>query len=345
MKNTKNVKSTTVQLSIKNLSNGVSQNTKRLVLIMVSLLVMISVLKGDQFWTVNNFQSMFFQLPEFGILSFCLMLAFTSGGVDLSVVGIANTAAVVTALILIRFAPESAPVGGQITVIVISVLAAIGVGLILGLVNGLLISKLQLPAMLVTLGTEQLYFGLAKVLTHADTLSNIQKLFTSAVNASFFGFITVPLLCFVAVAIILWVLIAKSKYGFNLFMVGSNSKAAKYSGISVEKTLVSTYMLSGILAAIAGLIMMARTNSVKSGYGISYLTQAILTAMLGGTFPSGGYCSIGGVVLAIFVVQVLSSTLNMFTSISNFYRGLIWGLVLLIAITLNYFDERKAKKH
>ncbi len=321
-----------------------SPNIRRLSYILIVLLVMITILKGRSFWSVNNFQSMFLQLPEFGILSFCLMLAYTSGGVDLSVVGTANSASIVAAMIMLKWAGPDRSAGAQWGIILLAIAVALMIGAVFGLFNGVLVGKVHIPAMLATLGTEQLFFGIAKVITKAETLSNIQPRFTGFINQALFRVITVPLIIFVIVAAVVWLLINRHHYGFRLFMTGQNPLAAEYSGISVDRTLIQTYMLSGVMAALAGLLMMARTNSMKANYGNTYLTQAILTSMLGGTAAHGGYCTVGGVVLAIFVMQMLSSVLNMFPSISNFYRGLMWGLVLLVSITLNHFDEQKSNR-
>ena len=103
-------------------------------------------------------------------------------------------------------------------------------------------------------------------------------------------------------------------------------------------------MVSGLLASVAGLIMMARANSAKADYGAPYTLQCVLIAVLGGVDPNGGFGKIGGVTLAIFILQFLSSGLNMFNSVSNFYRDVIWGGVLILVLVFNYFFSRRADR-
>ena len=103
-------------------------------------------------------------------------------------------------------------------------------------------------------------------------------------------------------------------------------------------------MISGLLASVAGLIMMARANSAKADYGAPYTLQCVLIAVLGGVDPNGGFGKIGGVTLAIFILQFLSSGLNMFNSVSNFYRDVIWGGVLILVLVFNYFFSHRADR-
>ena len=115
-------------------------------------------------------------------------------------------------------------------------------------------------------------------------------------------------------------------------MLGTNDTAARFSGLKVTSLLIRTYMLSGVMAAMAGIVMLANYNSAKADYGASY---TLLTVLLGGVNPNGGSGRLSGVLLSILMLQVLSSGLNMFPEISNFYRPLIWGGVLLLVICMN----------
>lgn len=126
--------------------------------------------------------------------------------------------------------------------------------------------------------------------------------------------------------------------------MGSNAKASHFSGLNNTKITNRAFMYSGILSGIAGLIMLANYNSAKPDYGSAYTLQCILIVVLGGVNPNGGFGKIGGVTMAIFILQILSSGLNLFPNISNFYRPLIWGGVLLLILSLNYFSEQRELK-
>jgi simple sugar transport system permease protein len=130
----------------------------------------------------------------------------------------------------------------------------------------------------------------------------------------------------------------------KLYLIGTNSKAAFFAGIENRVILIKTYMISGLLSSLAGLIMMARTNSAKADYGAAYTLQCVLIAVLGGVDPKGGMGTIRGVTLAVLVLQLLSSGLNMFERISNFYRDVIWGGVLILALIVNWFITKHNEK-
>ena len=108
--------------------------------------------------------------------------------------------------------------------------------------------------------------------------------------------------------------------------------------------LIRTYAIAGVLAAIAGLLVMASANSAKADYGITYTMQAILVAVLGGVSPNGGTGKVSGIVTSVVILQVLSSGLNLFEQVSNFYRDLIWGLVLILVLIFNYYVDRASLK-
>jgi simple sugar transport system permease protein len=127
-------------------------------------------------------------------------------------------------------------------------------------------------------------------------------------------------------------------------MMGSNPVASKFSGLNNTGITNRVFMYSGIMAAIGGLIMLANYNSAKPDYGSAYTLQCILIVVLGGVNPNGGFGKIGGVTVAILILQVLSSGLNLFQNISNFYRPLIWGTVLLLVLSLNYFSQLNETK-
>ncbi len=158
------------------------------------------------------------------------------------------------------------------------------------------------------------------------------------------GVVPVVLFVFVGVVVVLGILMGKTAYGQQAYMVGSNKTAAAFSGIKVSSVISRTHMYSGVLAAIAGLIMLANYNSAKPDYGSAYTLQCILIVVLGGINPDGGFGKVGGVTIAILILQIMSSGLNLFPEISNFYRQMIWGGVLLFVLTMNYFSDTKADR-
>jgi len=151
--------------------------------------------------------------------------------------------------------------------------------------------------------------------------------------------VPVVLIVFVAAAPIGGFLLHVTSFGTKLRLLGTNEKAARLSGLNVRSLLIRTYTCSGVLAALGGLVMLANYNSAKADYGSTYTLLTVLIVVLGGVNPDGGSGRVTGVLLAIVILQILSSGLNMFPNISNFYRPLIWGGVLLAVMVADYFSH------
>ena len=124
-------------------------------------------------------------------------------------------------------------------------------------------------------------------------------------------------------------------------MIGSNKAAAKYSGVESKKIITITHMMSGMLASVSGMLMCGHFNSARSDFGKAYLTPAILICVLAGINPNGGKGKVSGMVLAVIILQMLSSGFALFQNISDYYKNLIWGLVLIGVMIINVVSERR----
>ena len=227
--------------------------------------------------------------------------------------------------------------------IIFACVVALVVGALCGIFNGFLVSFLNIPPMLATLGSYELYMGISIVLSKGSTVSaNGQFNILSAMTI--FG-IPLPFILFIICTIILTWIMSKTSFGNKVYLVGTNAKSAKFAGINVKKTTLCCYMISGILSAVAGLVSLSRLNSAKADFGTSYTMQTILVAVLGGINPDGGFGNIPGIAFAVIILQTLSSYLNQFPAISNYYRDMIWGIALLAVLVFNiYISKRRAKK-
>jgi simple sugar transport system permease protein len=320
------------------------KNVVRLFFVFVGVFILMGFLKPALFLQKGNFISMATQFPEYGIMAIGVSLTMISGGIDLAVVGTANLSAIFAAKYLIAMAPQGSPVETVAFSIVTAVLLALAVGVAAGAFNGFLIARLRIPAILATLGTQQLFTGFAIVMTEGRPLSRLPILYSQIGNTELFGLLPVPFILYAAAAVAIGAVLGRTGFGLKLYLVGTNPKAAIYAGIENTRILLGTYMLSGLLSSIAGLIMMARANSAKADYGAAYTLQCVLIAVLGGVDPNGGSGTIRGVTLAVFILQFLSSGLNMFEHISNFYRDVIWGGVLILALIFNWIIARRNEK-
>ncbi|MDQ2819776.1 MAG: ABC transporter permease [Pseudomonadota bacterium] len=299
-----------------------------LVGINILILLAATVLSHGAFLDVYNFQSMASQLPELGLLAIGVSLAMISGngGIDLSGVGMANLAGVVAAVATpLLVDGDASPWGYTGTFIGL----ALATGLVGGLLNGFLIARVGLTPILCTLGTQLVFTGAAVVLSAGTSvrIAGVEPMSTLG-NENFYG-VPIPFVIFMVLLLAVGWLLRFSPFGIRLFLLGTNAKAARYAGIPGERMLLSTYVISALLASVAGIIIAARTASVKSDYGTSYLLIAILIAVMAGVRPQGGYGRMVCLFFSAMALQLLSSTFNLL-DISNFFRDCAWGLLLLL---------------
>jgi simple sugar transport system permease protein len=208
-----------------------------------------------------------------------------------------------------------------------------------GLFNGLLISKVPIPPILATLGTFELFTGISVIITNGKAVAKLPARYAEAL-AGRLGPIPVQAVIFIIIAIAVGVLLSSTSYGLKIYMLGTSERAARFSGLRVNRLLLQTYMISGVCAAVGGLIMLANYNTARADFGLVYTLQCVLIVVLGGVSPKGGKGKLTGVLLSICMLQLLSSGLNRFPQINSFYIPLIWGGVLIFIMVLDYFTDK-----
>ncbi|MDD3337759.1 MAG: ABC transporter permease [Lachnospiraceae bacterium] len=314
----------------------IDANILRLIMILIVFLIIACVTQPTNFMKADNFRSMAKQMTEYGLMALGVGVCMISGGIDLSCVYIANLSGITAGLMMQSMSTTSSGSG----YILLSVLVAILVGAACGIFNGFLISYLRIPAMLATLGSYQLFMGISIVISNGSTVSGIPEGYTMWGTTLLAG-IPFAFVVFLICIILLSLIMSKTRFGQKVYLVGTNAKAAKFAGIKNNSVLIRSYMISGILSAIAGLLSLARINSAKADFGSSYTMQTILIVVLGGVNPDGGFGSIPGIAIAVVILQLLSSYLNMFPNISNYYRDLIWGVALIAVLILNFVTNKR----
>lgn len=297
--------------------------------------VLMSVLAPNHFLTIDNLQSMASQFPELGLLSIAMMISMLTGGIDLSVIGTSNLSALAAALVMTQVADTYLPGASSVVIVGLSLGAAVLVGILCGLFNGFLIGELNITPILATLGTMQLYTGIVVGVTRGEAILNFPELFLAVGQGNAMG-IPIQFLVFFGIVALIALVLNRTSFGFKLYMLGTNPIASRFSGINNKMIVYGTYVTCGILSALAGLILIAKTNAAKAGYGSSYLLQSILIVVLGGVNPYGGFGSVWGVVLAVLTLQMVSSGFNLI-GIGTFAQDFSWGAVLLIVLVVNWF--------
>jgi simple sugar transport system permease protein len=315
-----------------------------LLIITIFAFALMSILEPKIFLTLRNFQSMTIQIPEFGLLAAGIMVCMLTGGIDLSIVATANISAIAAALVLTKFAGADSGAGSvQIYITIIAaILVSLLVGLLCGFINGILVTQLSISPILATLGTMGLFGGLGVIITKGKGITGFPEQFLTIGTAHPFK-VPLVLYIFLAVILILGLILNRTMFGFNVYMIGANPMAAKFSGININSVLTRVYMISGLMSGIAAILMISRVNSARSGYAATFLLPAVLVCVLGGVNPNGGFGNLTGMVLALSLLQMLQSGFNILGS-SSFFKNVIWGAMLLIAMVINYFGDRYSKR-
>lgn len=311
---------------------GSKQYMVALVALAVLLFVVLSVLAPSSYPTLRNVTSMANQMAPIGLLAMCVCLTFLIGGIDLSIVAVANASAVAAALTMTALEPSMGTGGATL----VGVLAGLAVGVVAGLINGTLVSMLRVHPIPITLGTLALFTGISTGITGGSTQFGIRSL--SFLGSGTLLGIPVSFLVFVLAVAVLSFVTLRTRFGFQMYSLGASAKVSRFARIRVEQVQIRTYLLSGVIASIAGLVMFAGTDAANVSFGSSYLIQAILVAVLTGVDPYGGRGRIALVVLAVAAMQQMQTGINMALgrwSGANFAAEFGWGVLLILVLGLN----------
>lgn len=306
------------------MKNITDTSIKYLLILFIISIISFSILIPDIFWSISNFQSMASQIPVLGILTLAMAITILTGGINLSIIATMNACSLIIAYFSTQFDDNSYIILG----IIISLLCA----LIIGLINGALIAVIRVSPILATLGTMTLINGLNILVTNGSTIANYPNIILN-INASTFFLIPLPIIIFLVLFLFVWIFLEKNTTGKAIYFIGNNEKATFYSGINTKKILIYVYIISAILCVFAGLLMMSKLNSAKASYGDSYLLTSILATVLGGFNPDGGRGRFLGIILALILLQIIESGLNML-GVSSYITMILWGSLLILFIFL-----------
>lgn len=285
---------------------------------------------SPRFLSKATFESVAFQLPELGLLTLAMLMPIISGGINLAVTFTANLCGLTLAWVLQANGGPDA----SIYAFLLGSMLAVGVGTASGLVMGPVIAYTGAHPILVSLSVMIFLRGLGEFLTRGADISGFPEFIQPLGHGSVAG-IPIPLLILLGAVVVWHILMTRSKLGFSNYMVGSNIEATRYSGISTRRVIILIYALSGAMCALAGIIMMARFNSVRVGHGESYVLITVLACFLGGVNPFGGFGKVVSVFLALIVLQLLSSGLNLLGA-SQHLATAIWGIMLIGVMILRW---------
>lgn len=307
------------------------------ILWLLGFLIVVLVVFGltaDRFLSAANFGSVAFQLPELGLLTLAMLIPIISGGLNLAIIYTANMAGLTLAWWLNTHGGVDAGVGA----FAIGTVMALAVGAASGLVMGLVIAYVGAHPILVSLSMMIFLRGLGEFLTRGGDISGFPDFLQPIGHGTLLG-LPVPLILFLIAAFVWHLMLSRTRHGFAVYMIGSNIEAARYSGIHVKRTLTLLYTLSGVMAALAGILMLTRFNSVRVGHGEALLLVTVLACFLGGVDPFGGFGKVFPVVIALVILQVLSSGLNLLGANQHLSTA-VWGLFLIAVMILRFLAAR-----
>lgn len=309
-----------------------NQYTTILISLLIAVLVLFSALKGSFFWQGKLWMGMTMQFPEYACVALGLMFVFISGHHDMSQVLLGNFAAIIAVQYMASHVVEGMSNGQVGGVILVAFAIAFGIAIVGGLINFVLVSFLNVPPIMATIAMQMVWKGFSTALTKGYAVQGVPALYTSIGHTYIGGWLAVPVVIFLILLALSIFLLKYTTFGEKLYMIGTNKKAAKFSGINVHGMLAATYLLSAIFATIGVMIMVSTMGSAKADYGISYTTRAILILVLAGCVPDGGRGKISNILLSIVTVQIIATGINLFPELNTYYSSLIWGGMLIVVL-------------
>ncbi|WP_407660283.1 ABC transporter permease [Mesorhizobium tianshanense] len=319
----------------------------RAFLALIVIIVVFSML-SPYYFSLGNFLTMASHVAIFGILAVGMLLVILNGGIDLSVGSTLGLSGVVAGFLMqgVQLQMLGVVLFPPVWVVVVLVCA---LGALVGLVNGVLIAWLKVPAFVATLGMLYVVRGAALLMTNGLTYNDLGgKPELGNTGFDWLGFnrlfgIPVGVLVMMVIAIIGSIILNRTAFGRWLYASGGNERAAELSGVPVKKVQVSVYMLSGICASVAGLILSSELTSAGPTAGNSYELTAIAAVVIGGAALTGGRGNIRGTLVGAFVIGFLSDGL-VIIGVSAYWQTVFTGAVIVLAVLLNAIQYRRRVK-
>ena len=293
------------------------------------LICLVFALGSSEFLTASNLLNVALQTSIIAIVAIGMTFVILTAGIDLSVGSLMALCGAVAAGIAVR--------QGMDTYLSISI--ALGVGLILGAVNGLMIVRGGIPPFVATLSMLAIARGLTLVYTQGRPIAGLDERFIYWGTGQVWG-IPIPVIIMIVIAVIAHIITRYTPFGLHVYSTGGNEETTRLAGISPDRIKIAVYMISGVLAALGGILLTARLWSAQPNAATGWELDAIAAPVLGGTSLFGGVGSIGGTVIGAFIIGVLSNGLNLM-GVPSYYQQVIKGLVLILAVTVDLINKRR----
>lgn len=306
--------------------------------IVVAIMIVFTGATRSNFLTINNFSNLMANVSVRFIIAMGVSGCLIIRGTDLSAGRIVGLSAIVTGTLvqkpdyIAKFYPNLPDMP-----IIVPLLIVLLVCALFGLLNGLIVAYLHVPPFLATLGTQIMIYGINMTYSQNKPIGVYKDSFIQLGQGKLFSIFPYIAIIAALVGVCIWILYSKTKFGKYMYAIGGNEDAAQVSGVNVETSKLKIYALAGLLYGLAGYLLSAKTGSVGPGAGQGYELEAIASATIGGVSTAGGQGSVPGILLGVFVFELLKICLS-FLGVSPDMTNVIQGIVIVVAVAL---DVRK----
>ena len=305
--------------------------TKEVSVLLALLIVSTGIsLATPYFLTTDNLMGVFRSFSTTAIMSIGMVMVIVTGGIDLSVGSVMGLAGLVTALAFEHGLPTAVSVG-----------CGLGVGLLFGLTNGLLVTVGRLPPFIATLGTLSIGRGLMYIVTKGVPVTPATPEAFNVIGQGYLGYVPAPVIIMVVLALVFSLIMAYTTFGRHVYATGGNEHAAWISGVNTARVKLVVFTLSGVISALAGVIAFSRFSSAEPASGFGIELDVIAAAAIGGASLAGGVGSVQGAILGAALTGIIANGVVLM-NINTYAQQAITGTVILIAVSIDVW--RNAKK-
>jgi|UniRef100_A0A7V3RDK2 ribose transport system permease protein len=294
---------------------------------LIGIIIFFAVESPNYFFTSSNFILISKQSSINILLALGEMFVILTAGIDLSVGAIAGIVGAIAA-------GTTVATGN----ILLGIITGLAVGIGFGIVNGVIVAFAKVPAFIATLATMSAIGGITLIYTQGEPIWNLPSSFDYIGQGNLLD-IPFSIILMALAFVVLWIVLERTKYGRHVYAVGGNIRASRAAGIKISQILISVYAISGLLAAIGGIVLASRLGTAEPGAGSGYELDAIAAVVLGGTSLFGGEGWIVGTIIGGFIIAVLNNGMTIM-NISAYYQEVVKGLVILLAVMLTSFGKK-----
>lgn len=309
------------------LKKGTSSSTSMITLVLIVMIIGLNLI-NNAFLSKYNVSTLVRTISFTTIVAFGQTLVLLTGGIDLSVAGIAGVSGIIASWLMVNTGIN------PFVCILVTMIAGFGAGCI----NGLIITKVKLVPFIVTLATGEVFGGFIYLITQGWPIQNIPGSVT-AIGRGMVGMVPVPTIIMIVIGIILMVMLKYFPFGRYIYALGGNENAARITGVKTDRIKVMVYGLSGLMASIAGILITARLGAAQPSVGSTWVMPSVTAAIIGGTSLLGGQGGIGGTIIGSILMGVISNAIVLL-EVSPYAEKVIVGVVVLVAVAIDRIRSR-----